>query len=84
MIEVVKPANHEALPQAGEAVSVGEGLNRFIQHNRKPIMFGALGMLVFLVGFIVAVSIRDRLQERSFRQLADFNQRYEVLRVMAT
>ncbi|MDR2797820.1 MAG: tetratricopeptide repeat protein [Treponema sp.] len=81
MIELVKSTNHEALQQTGEAVSIGEGLNRFIQHNRKPIIFGVLGILVFLVGFIAVVSIRDALQQRSFGQLEDFNQRYEVLRI---
>ncbi|MDR1985367.1 MAG: tetratricopeptide repeat protein [Treponema sp.] len=76
MIELVKSANHEALRQTGEAVSMGERLNRFIQHNRKPIMFGALGIFVFLVGFIAAVSLRDMVQQRAFGQLEAFNQRY--------
>jgi tetratricopeptide (TPR) repeat protein len=81
VIELVKSADHEVLPRAGERIGVGEGLNQFIQRNRKPIILWAVGMLVFLAGFIAVVSIRDALQQRSFRQLEAFNQRYEVLRI---
>jgi cytochrome c-type biogenesis protein CcmH/NrfG len=79
--QLVKPSNPEALPQAGESLSIGEGLNRFIQRNRKPIIFGALGIFIFLIGFIATVSIRELLQKRSFSQLEAFNQRYDLLRV---
>ncbi|MDR2394041.1 MAG: tetratricopeptide repeat protein [Treponema sp.] len=80
-MQLVKSANPEALPQPGKAVSMGEGLNRFIQRNRKPIIFGALGIFVVLIGFIAAVSIREVFQKRSFSQLEAFNQRYDLLRV---
>ncbi|MDR1955976.1 MAG: tetratricopeptide repeat protein [Treponema sp.] len=80
MIQLVKSERDEPVPQ-GASVSIGERFNRFIQQHRKPIVLGALGILVLLVGFIAAVSIRDGLHTRSLAQLADFNRRYEAIRI---
>jgi cytochrome c-type biogenesis protein CcmH/NrfG len=80
VMQLVKSEKYEA-QRPSEATTMSEGLNRFIQRNRKPIAFGSLGMLVLLIGFIATISIQDALHQKALGQLEDFNQRYDALRI---
>ncbi|GHV59189.1 hypothetical protein AGMMS49579_26830 [Spirochaetia bacterium] len=63
-----------------EKVSLGEGINNFIQKNRKGILvcFGVI--VVLLAGFIGGLAVRDAVRNKAISRVEDFNTRYEELR----
>jgi tetratricopeptide (TPR) repeat protein len=63
-----------------EKVTLGEGINNFIQNNRKGILI-CLGVIVAaLAGFIGGIAIKDAVQNKALSRVEDFNSRYEELR----
>ena len=68
------------MQNSNEKTSVGEGINEFVQKNRKPI-FVSLGLIVLLlVGCIGAFSMLDLLRKKAIGGVEELNARYEALR----
>jgi tetratricopeptide (TPR) repeat protein len=63
-----------------EKVSLGEGINNFIQKNRKGILLCFGIIVVLLAGFIGGLAIRDAVRNKAISRVEDFNTRYEELR----
>lgn len=67
-----------------EKPNAGEGINDFIQKNRKPI-FVSLGLIVLLLaGCIAGLSIMDLFRKNAIRAAEEFNSRYEAIRFTIT
>jgi len=56
--------------------TLNEKVNTFFQKNRKLILFGFIAVAVILVGLIVSISVRDKLQEKALSKVDGFNRRY--------
>ncbi|GHT64182.1 hypothetical protein FACS1894110_03350 [Spirochaetia bacterium] len=72
--------NEKIEEKINEKVSLGEGINNFIQKNRKGILvcFGVI--VVLLAGFIGGLAIRDAVRDKTISRVEEFNTRYEELR----
>jgi tetratricopeptide (TPR) repeat protein len=67
-----------------ENLSLSEGINDFVQKNRKAI-FVSLGVIVLmLAGFIAAVSLMDMLRQKAISAAEELSGRYESLRFTIT
>jgi len=69
---------------AAQGVTVGEGINEFIQKHRKSIFIAAAAVVVLLVFCITALSIMDMLSARAISAVEEFAKRYEELRPSIT
>jgi tetratricopeptide (TPR) repeat protein len=57
----------------------GGGVNEFIQKHRTPIFASAGAILLFLIAFIVVLSVMDIVRARAVSAVEEFNSRYETL-----
>jgi tetratricopeptide (TPR) repeat protein len=63
-----------------EKLSLSEGINDFVQKNRKSI-FVSLGVIVLLLaGCVAALSIMDLLRKKAISEVEALSSRYEALR----
>ena len=68
------------MANATEKAGLGEGINEFVQKNRRPI-FAALGIIAVLLAAVVAtLSIMDVLRKKATAGVEELNRRYESLR----
>jgi len=58
---------------------VGDGINEFIQRNRKPIFVGAAVIFLALIGCIVVLSVLDMVRGKAINAVEEFSSRYEEL-----
>jgi hypothetical protein len=70
-------------PEAAK-VSVNEGINEFVQRNRKPIFVVAGILLLSLILFIVALSVMDVFRGKAISAVEGFDSRYDTLRPSLT
>jgi tetratricopeptide (TPR) repeat protein len=63
-----------------EKITLSEGINSFIQKNRKGILVGFGAIVVVLAGFIGGLAIKDAVQNKAISRVEEFNSRYEELR----
>jgi tetratricopeptide (TPR) repeat protein len=61
-------------------VSPIEGINEFVQKNRKIIFISLAVVFADLLAFIVSVSIIDAVRNKAIAAVEELNRRYEVLR----
>jgi tetratricopeptide (TPR) repeat protein len=57
-----------------------DGINEFVQKNRKPIFTSLIVILLALVAFVLSVSILDALRNKAIARVDELNRRYEALR----
>jgi tetratricopeptide (TPR) repeat protein len=64
-----------------EAVNVplGDGINEFIQKHRTPIFISIGAILLFLIAFIVVLSVMDKVRGKAISAVEEFSSRYETL-----
>jgi tetratricopeptide (TPR) repeat protein len=51
-----------------------------MQKNRRKIFLGFLAIIVLLAGFIITITVRDKIQSGAIRHIDAFNSRYEQLK----
>lgn len=68
------------MQNSSENPGLGQGINDFIQKNRKPIVIGAVALAALLVICIAALSLRDVLQRKAISEVEELNSRYEAIR----
>ena len=61
-------------------LTITQKLNEFMQKNRRKIFLGFLAIIVLLVGFIVTITVRDKMQSKALTRIDAFNSRYEELK----
>jgi len=59
---------------------INEKLNDFVQKNRRILVLGLIVVVVILIGFIVSISVRQKIQTAAFSKLDGYSQRYEDLK----
>jgi len=65
-----------------EQENIGDGVNEFIQRNRKGI-FALLAIIVLsLIGAVVFLSIKDNLDKKAAAELEDIAKKYDELIVL--
>ncbi|MDR2403163.1 MAG: tetratricopeptide repeat protein [Spirochaetaceae bacterium] len=57
-----------------------ENLAYFIQKNRRLIFMITGALILIVAGFVVVLSVQDRIRTRALSAVEAFNDRYEVLR----
>jgi tetratricopeptide (TPR) repeat protein len=63
-----------------ETGKITESLAYFIQKNRRAIFTGAGAIILIVAGFVVVLTVQERLRTRALSALEVFNDRYEALR----
>ena len=63
-----------------EKTGIGEGINEFVQKNRKPIFVSLVMVVALLVISIAVLSLMDMLRGRAIVAVEEFSSRYESLR----
>jgi len=61
------------------SIAINEKVNDFVQKNRRALLIVVLAIIVILIGFITALSVNSKIQEKAFSKIDDFNTRYEAL-----
>ena len=59
--------------------TINEKLNEFVQKNRRGLLAAIVLVAVVLVGFIIGISVRDKLHASAFSKLDELSRRYEAL-----
>ena len=62
-------------------ITFNQRLGDFIQKNRRALFIGLLAVVIALIGLIIFVTVRDRLQASALSQFDDFSRRHSALRV---
>jgi len=63
-----------------EKVSFGDGINEFIQRNRK-IIFIITGIIIILfIGSLIFVSVKERADIKSAERIEELNRRFDELK----
>ena len=63
-----------------EKVGVSEGINDFVQKNRKPIFVTLSAIVLLLIVSIVTLSLMDVFRGKAIAAVEEFSGRYESLR----
>jgi tetratricopeptide (TPR) repeat protein len=63
-----------------EEFNITEKLNELIRKNRKALVFGFAGIAVILAGFVITLTVREKLRERAYTRVDEFDNRYEALK----
>jgi len=58
---------------------LGDGINEFVQKHRTPIFVSGGAILLFLIAFIVVLSVLDMVRARAVSAVEEFSSRYEAL-----
>ncbi|GAB6391155.1 MAG: tetratricopeptide repeat protein [Treponematales bacterium] len=75
-------AEHPEMPPEGKQEgSVPERLNEFIRSHRGGLAVGLVAVLVLIAGFVVGLFVRDTMNSRALAAVAEYNRRYEELRL---
>jgi len=77
----MKMATTQDVQKKEEAVSIGQQVTDFIQKNRKTLFITLIAIVVVLAGFIIVVTVREKLQENALGQVDEFNRSYEAVRI---
>jgi tetratricopeptide (TPR) repeat protein len=64
-----------------EKISAGEQINDFLQKNRRALAFILAAVVVLVIAFVAVLSVRDALNAKALAAVAEFNRRYEALRL---
>ena len=75
-----KSLDQKSRAQKTAESGIAERLAEFIQKNRRVLLFGFVAAIVILFGFATAFTLREKLQERAFRNFDVLDQRFQVLR----
>ena len=70
---------HQSDDKHTARTSFNQRLNEFVQKNRKVFFFSFVAIIVILVGFIITLSVRTKLQTSAFVKVDALEQRYEDL-----
>ena len=62
-------------------ITINEKINDFVQKNRKRLLIGLIAVVVILAGFIIALSVREKVQANAFSKADELDRRYAALRV---
>ncbi|MDR0877408.1 MAG: hypothetical protein LBN21_05100, partial [Treponema sp.] len=68
------------MPNAKGKNSPSDGINEFVQKNRKPIFTALIVIAAALAVFIGTISISEALRNKAIAREAEFERRYEALR----
>ena len=63
-----------------EKAGVGEGINEFIQRNRKPILGLVVTLVLLFVASVITLSLMDVFRGKANAAVEDLSVRYEALR----
>ena len=66
--------------QKTEKLSINQRLNEFVQKNRKGLFLGLVAVIILLVGSIITLTVREKINTNAFSKVDAFNQRYEELK----
>lgn len=63
-----------------DELTLNERITQFIQKNRFRLFIGLGAIIVILVGFLIATTIREKLTSNALSKVYDFERKYEELK----
>jgi tetratricopeptide (TPR) repeat protein len=68
------------IKKPNEELTFSQKLYEFIQKNRRSLFVSLIVLIVILAGFIITVTVRERMQANALSTVDGFNRRFNELR----
>ena len=68
------------IKKTNDELTFNQKVYEFVQKNRRTLFISLIAIVVILVGLIIIVTVRERMQANALSRVDEFNRRYEDLR----